>query len=84
MTTMTINSNATVSNTTTNNTDLKQSVWNHLKATGKRIALAYTIYNERRALRHISDEALADMGLSRAQINVEIKRSAFDMPENRQ
>ena len=81
MTTMTINSTTAVS--TTSPINVRQSAWKWLKATGKRLALAYTVYNERRELRNISDDALADIGMTRTEVNQEAHRSLFDIPENR-
>lgn len=48
-----------------------------------KIMLTHTVYNEHRALRKISDEILRDMGLTRAEINLESNRSVFDIPTHR-
>lgn len=83
MTTMTINNTAAVTTTTDKKIDLQQAIWKHLKSLGRKISLAYQVYNERRALKNISDEMLADMGMTRSEINKECNRSVLDIPANR-
>lgn len=81
---MTINSTTAVSTTSTDKKiDLRQAIWKHLKSLAKKMSLAYEVYNERRALRNISDEMLQDMGITRAEINKECNRSVLDVPTNR-
>lgn len=48
-----------------------------------RLALAYKIYRERRALLGMSDDALKDIGLSRADAYREGMRPPWDLPPNR-
>ena len=38
---------------------------------------------ERRALAHLSDEALADIGVSREDADAEARRAPWDIPESR-
>ena len=83
MTTMTIHSNTSVSTNISQATDLKQSAWKRVKTLGIHLALAYSIYNERKALLKLSDESLADIGLTRAQADAETRRSPLDIPANR-
>lgn len=84
MTTITIKPTTAVSTTTSDKKfDLQQAIWKHLKALANKMSLAYVIYNERRALRNVSDEMLADMGMTRAEINQECNRSVLDIPANR-
>lgn len=49
----------------------------------RRVALAYRVYRERRALMSLSDEALKDLGLSKADAYREGSRSIWDLPANR-
>ncbi len=83
MTTMTIHSNTSVSANISQATDFNEPARKRLKTIGNHLALAYTIYNERKALLKLSDETLADIGLTRAQAHAESKRSPFDIPANR-
>jgi len=48
-----------------------------------RWAQAYRVYRERRALLALSDHALKDIGLSRADAYREASRPIWDLPENR-
>lgn len=45
------------------------------------LRLALQVYRERRALMALSDRMLADIGLSRADVDAEATRSIFDMPD---
>lgn len=49
----------------------------------RRVALAYRVYRERRALMSLSAEALKDLGLSKADAYREGSRSIWDLPVNR-
>lgn len=84
MTTMTINTTAPVSTTATDGKiELQQAIWKQLKALARKISIAYTVYDERRALAKLSNDMLDDMGLTRAEINKECNRSILDVPTNR-
>jgi uncharacterized protein YjiS (DUF1127 family) len=48
-----------------------------------RLVLAFKVYRERRALLGMSDAALKDIGLSRADAFREGARSLWDLPGNR-
>ncbi len=48
-----------------------------------RLLLAMQIYRERRALQALSDHMLKDIGLSRSQIEAEVMRGLFDLPDQR-
>jgi uncharacterized protein YjiS (DUF1127 family) len=54
-----------------------------LREVFRRVALAYRIYRERRALMSLSAEALKDLGLSKADAYREGSRSIWDLPANR-
>ena len=45
--------------------------------------LVYTVWKERRALAHLDDAALKDIGLSRADVEREVSRAAMDVPLRR-
>lgn len=49
----------------------------------EKAAQAYRVYRERRALLALSDHALKDIGLSRADAYREASRPLWDIPENR-
>jgi uncharacterized protein YjiS (DUF1127 family) len=49
----------------------------------RRLGMAFTIARERRALMALSDVALKDMGLSRADAYREGTRSFWDLPVDR-
>lgn len=48
-----------------------------------KLTLAYKIYRERRALLGLSDYALKDIGLSRADAYREGERPIWELPSNR-
>jgi uncharacterized protein YjiS (DUF1127 family) len=48
-----------------------------------RLGVAFAVARERRALRALSDEALKDIGLSRADAYREGTRSFWDLPVDR-
>ena len=47
------------------------------------LCLCFIIKNERRALAKLTDMELQDIGLHRAEVNAEYKRSFFDVPADR-
>jgi uncharacterized protein YjiS (DUF1127 family) len=49
----------------------------------RRLAIAFAVFRERRALAALSDETLKDIGLSRADVYRESNRSFWDIPEDR-
>jgi len=49
----------------------------------QKVAQAYRVYRERQALLSLSDSALKDIGLSRADAYREASRPFWDIPENR-
>jgi hypothetical protein len=51
-----------------------------VRAFFKRLGLALAVYRERRALMALSDHQLKDIGLSRSQVEREISRGFFDLP----
>lgn len=84
MTTLSINSGSTlVVDVQDKTTDIKQAIWQQIKKYAMKISVAYDIYEERRALRNLSDEMQKDIGITRNQINNECNRSAMDLPSNR-
>jgi uncharacterized protein YjiS (DUF1127 family) len=46
-----------------------------------RVKLARTVRSERRALEKLSDHALQDLGITRAEAELESKRASYDLPE---
>ncbi len=48
-----------------------------------RLKLARTVYSERRALEKLSDHALKDLGITRAEAELESRRASYDLPEYR-
>ena len=64
-----------------------RSVIKLLSDTGRfiagRLTLMSNIYGERRCMENLSDDMLKDLGISRAQLNAECRRSLTDIPANR-
>jgi uncharacterized protein YjiS (DUF1127 family) len=50
---------------------------------GRRLAVAFSVARERRALMALSDDALKDIGLSRADAYREGTRAFWDLPMDR-
>ena len=81
---------STIDNRNTNAIKAPQSyrsVMRLLADTGRfiagRLTLMRNIYGERRCMENLSDDMLKDLGISRAQLNAECRRSLTDIPENR-
>ena len=81
---------STIDNRNTNAVKALQShrsVIKQLSDTGRfiagRLTLMLNIYGERRCMENLSDDMLKDLGISRAQLNAECRRSLTDIPENR-
>ena len=66
-----------------NNNNATQSIWRQIRNSSAKLVNAYIIWEERRALRKLSDDVLKDIGLSRSDVNKECSRSFFDTPTNR-
>ena len=64
-----------------------RSVMRLLADTGRfiadRLTLMLNVYGERRCMENLSDDMLKDLGISRAQLNAECRRSLTDIPSNR-
>ena len=64
-----------------------RSVVKLLSDTGRfiagRLTLMRNIYGEHRCMENLSDDMLKDLGISRAQLNAECRRSLTDIPANR-
>lgn len=80
MTTLTLNTNPAIS---TKPADLSRALSRQIKKSALRIAKAYNVWEERRALGNLSSEALRDIGITRGDAISETSRSFFDIPSNR-
>ncbi len=48
----------------------------------RRLVQALALWRQRRALRHLDDHVLRDIGLTRAQAEAEARRRPWDAPDN--
>ena len=81
MTTVTLNSNPAIS---TEPADLSRALSQLIKKSAGNIANAYNVWEERRALKNLSSDALRDIGITRGDVISESSRAFFDIPSNRQ
>lgn len=61
----------------------RQAPQHHDPLFGRTLRRLLSLWSERRALADLSDDALADIGLSRGDADVEARRAPWDVPEGR-